>query len=81
MVTFLQVQLLPMIESVPTPTSWSHQPVTDIRKTGDYIGIRNLGNVCYMISMLQQFYMIPAFRYSLMKVLDETEEKMVEHRD
>ena len=31
--------------------------------------------------MLQQFYMIPAFRYSLLKVNDQTAENIVEHRD
>ena len=34
-----------------------------------------------MISMLQQFFMIPAFRYSLLKVLDETVPKMEEYKD
>ena len=34
-----------------------------------------------MNSMLQQFYMIPAFRYSLLKVIDETPTKMVEYKD
>ena len=73
--------LYPMIESVPRPVSWSHQPNTKIRRADDPIGIKNLGNVCYMISMLQRFYMIPAFRYSLLKVLEETPPKMVEYKD
>ena len=34
-----------------------------------------------MISMLQQFYWVPAFRYGLLKVLDESEPDMKEYKD
>lgn len=34
-----------------------------------------------MISMLQQFFMIPAFRYSLLKVLDNSPEKLEEWKE
>ena len=35
-----------------------------------YVGLKNLGCICYMISMMQQFFMIPAFRYNLLSVDD-----------
>ena len=34
-----------------------------------------------MISMLQQFYWVPAFRYGLLKVIDESAPNMVEHKE
>lgn len=33
-----------------------------------YVGVKNLGCICYMIAMLQQFYMIPRFRYGILCV-------------
>jgi len=74
MVAFIKDLFQPMIESVPRPRDWSHQPYDKIRRADEQVGIRNLGNVCYMISMLQQFFMVPTFRYSLLKVLDTSPE-------
>ena len=73
--------LTPMILSVPRPISWSHQPSDKVRRPTEHAGIRNLGNVCYMISMLQQFFMVPSFRYGLLKAKDETAENLVEHKE
>ena len=42
----------------------------------DYVGLVNLGCICYMNSMMQQFFMIPAFRYNLLCVDDGQEENM-----
>ena len=36
----------------------------------NFSGLRNLGAVCYMLAMLQQFYMNPTFRYLLLRVDD-----------
>jgi ubiquitin C-terminal hydrolase len=38
-----------------------------------YVGLVNLGATCYMNSMNQLFFMIPAFRYNLMSVTDGKE--------
>ena len=81
MVDFLKDMLQPMIEGVPRPNSWSHQPSDRVRRADEQVGIKNLGNVCYMISMLQQFFMIPAFRYSLLKVIDSSAPKIEEYKD
>ncbi|MCB0370206.1 MAG: hypothetical protein KDD45_12475 [Bdellovibrionales bacterium] len=35
-----------------------------------YAGIKNLGNICYMNSMMQQLYMNKTFRYLLMRIND-----------
>ena len=52
MAGFINDLFLPMIKSVPRPVSWSYQPSTRTRRAEEPIGIKNLGNVCYMISML-----------------------------
>lgn len=35
-----------------------------------HVGIRNLGCICYMNSMLQQFFMCSSFRYNLLNISD-----------
>lgn len=45
-----------------------NKPLT--RSSYGYSGIRNLGCICYMIAMLQQFFMNPTFRYALLMVND-----------
>jgi len=42
----------------------------DIRSELGYAGLRNLGCICYMNSMIQQFYHIPSFRYCLLAADD-----------
>lgn len=39
-------------------------------KQEGFVGLRNLGCICYMNSMLQQFFMVPIFRYCLLQVND-----------
>lgn len=51
-------------------TSWNYSPSSDLRSVYGYSGIVNLGNICYMNSMLQQFYMIPQFRYAILEAED-----------
>ena len=54
MATFLEDYMWRMIQPVPRPKSWMHDPSTAMRNMDHgYAGIKNLGNICYMISMLQ----------------------------
>lgn len=49
--------------------SWNYSPMTDARQS--YVGIYNLGCICYMNAMLQQFFYVPQFRYSILAVDDK----------
>lgn len=42
-----------------------------------YAGIRNLGCICYMISMLQQLFMTKSFRYLILMADDKEPENLV----
>lgn len=50
MSVFLEDYLWYFIKDVPRPKEWRHTPQDKSRK--DFCGIKNLGNICYMISML-----------------------------
>ena len=39
-------------------------------KKHGHVGLKNLGCICYMNSILQQVYMVPTFRYAIMGVDD-----------
>jgi len=66
------LELLISLKSQIFPVkSWSYAPATEARSSSGYAGIINLGCVCYMHSMLQQFYMIPQFRYCILDVDDK----------
>lgn len=41
------------------------------RSSTGYAGIKNLGNICYMNSMMQQLYMNETFRYLMMRIDDK----------
>jgi len=42
-------------------------------KVEGHVGLKNLGCICYMNSMLQQFFMVPSFRRAILQV-DDSEE-------
>jgi hypothetical protein len=72
-------QMFPLCEQIKLHPGWLYTPSGDTRK-GKYSGIRNLGCICYMNSMLQQLYHVPAFRYQLLEADDGAAPDMVEYR-
>ena len=42
-----------------------------------YVGLRNLGCICYMNAMLQQLFMIPHFRYAILQAELESPDALV----
>jgi len=49
------------------------------RAENGYAGLKNLGATCYQNSMIQQFFNVPIFRYSLMCTDDGQAPNVVEH--
>jgi ubiquitin carboxyl-terminal hydrolase 34 len=47
--------------------------VSMLRKNEGYVGLRNPSCICYMNAILQQFFMIPALRYNLLRINDTKE--------
>lgn len=65
----IEKQMSPLCKQIRLHPGWLYTPSGDTRK-GKYSGIRNLGCICYMNSMLQQLYHIPGFRYQLLQADD-----------
>ena len=55
---------------IETISKKNYDPNSEKRSHYNYLGINNLGCICYMNSMLQQFYNIPSFRYCLLQIQD-----------
>lgn len=81
---FLDINVLEAVKQVKnddSPSNPAHQStsaqaassrwhMSSCGKRENHVGIRNLGCICYMNSMLQQFFMVPSFRYGLLQVDD-----------
>jgi uncharacterized UBP type Zn finger protein len=47
-------------------TDWNIQSKFNDKSSTGYVGLYNLGCICYMNSLLQQLFMIPSFREPLL---------------
>ena len=72
---------LKQVYRVDKPEKAGFSPQADARSYYGFCGIKNLGAVCYMNSMMQQFYNVPTFRFSLMAANDEIEADFVKHQN
>jgi len=67
---FLEHCMRPLMDHVQRSDSWDYSPPSASSASQEGVGLRNLGCICYMNSMLQQFFAIPCFRYNLLCVDD-----------
>jgi len=74
-------QLINNYQKINTNTSWKYSPSNDTRSIWGYAGIKNLGCICYMNAMLQQFFMTPAFRYGVLMAQDGKEANLQPKKD
>lgn len=79
MAEYLESYLVPLLKDVARPKKWKHQPSAKGRVHG-HCGLINLGCICYMISMVQQFFLVPQFRYQLLKAEDDTPPNLQEYK-
>ena len=77
----LQNYWLKQIYRVDKPEKPGFAPSSDGRYFNGFSGIKNLGSVCYMNSVMQQFYNIPTFRFGLLAADDKHEANIVQHEN
>lgn len=77
---FLEKSMIPLMNLIKRHDGWNYSPPGLSEKSQKYVGLRNLGCICYLNSMLQQFFMIPAFRYNLLCVDDKVAEDIQEYK-
>jgi len=70
---FVKNCLQPLCASIKPHSGWAYIPSSESRSKLGYAGLENLGCICYMLAMIQQFYMIPTFRYKLLAADDKRE--------
>lgn len=77
---FIKEQLGPLLDKIKKPNKWNFQPPGQSAAMQKYVGLKNLGCICYMNSMMQQFFMTPAFRYNILCVNDGIPEDNQEYK-
>ena len=60
----------PLRDRVSELTVWSYAPTAHERSPLGFVGLKNLGCICYINSMLQQFFMISPFRSAMITLSD-----------
>lgn len=73
---FLKNCMQPLMAHIERTDGWNYTPPSATERSQEHVGLRNLGCICYMNSMLQQFFMIPALRYNLLCVEDQLQEDL-----
>ena len=78
--SFLKKCMLPLITRIKVHDGWGYVPSSSSSTKQAFVGLRNLGCICYMNSMMQQFFMIPQFRYQLLSADDKVPEDMKDYQ-
>ena len=63
--------LIPLPSRIDEISVWDYSPEKSKKSSCGFVGMRNLGCICYMNSMMQQLFLIPPFRNALLSVQDK----------
>jgi ubiquitin carboxyl-terminal hydrolase 9/24 len=55
---------------------WNISLMDSEKSSTGYVGIKNLGCICYMNSLFQQLFMVQSFRNDLLSVKDSQTDKV-----
>lgn len=70
----------PLMKHIERADGWNYSPPSSSDRGQAYVGLRNLGCICYMNATLQQLFTIPALRYNLLCVDDGKPEDLQEYK-
>ena len=59
----------------------NYDPKTELKNKANYLGLRNLSSLCYMNSVLQQLYMIPIFKKTILDLKINTNEYKLKEKE
>jgi ubiquitin carboxyl-terminal hydrolase 34 len=79
--TLVQTFWAPFVLQLNMPTRQGYSPSDNNRSLYGFAGLKNLGCICYMNSMIQQFFNVPTFRYSLLAADDRQALELVKNSD
>ena len=68
--TLFQFGLLPLEQQFTKGEGWNQRPAATARASCGFVGLKNLGNICYINSIMQQLYMVPALRRGVLSLED-----------
>lgn len=72
--------LLPVVRDGASKIAlFNYKPFNCRRSTYNYVGLKNLGSICYMNAILQQFFMTKTFRYAMIACQDEVPENFTDY--
>ena len=80
MLSFLQDCFIKLTQKFKKKNEWNYVPPSQSQRAQSFVGLRNLGCICYMNSILQQFFNVPSFRYQLLSVDDGVAEDIQEYK-
>jgi hypothetical protein len=61
----------PLGQELSELTVWAYSPEAVEKSPLGFVGIKNLGCICYIISMVQQFFLVGPFRNAILAVDDK----------
>lgn len=54
---------------------WNYSPVAQEKSETGFVGLKNLGCICYMNSTIQQLFSVSAFREGILRAQDRSDQK------